>query len=342
MTDLVLEWIKENNNPIYNKIAGLIYGCAIADCLGVQVEGRKADEIKERFPTGVTDMPSQDMRGIVHGDWTDDTDQLICLLDTLTETNLNYNMSLFADKIYNWCKHGYPELGDLAGMGLGQLTARVISKDCFKRSPMRAAIEAYKELGHRLAPNGAIMRCGIAAICPQWKSVAIKQCVITHVDCRCIFSSWACVYMCRWLFSDFVPNYYDILSYSDEFIYKKHRKEFDNYARIYKTENLDDMLKLLQLDGEGIGYTLKALGVAFYTLRRIKEQGKSINYKKIILEIINAGGDTDTNAAVAGQVLGSYIGYKALPTDWLYSLKHKQWLDQKIIRLFNVIKEDAS
>lgn len=41
MSDLILEWIGKNNNPIYNKIAGIVYGCAIADCLGVQVEGKK-------------------------------------------------------------------------------------------------------------------------------------------------------------------------------------------------------------------------------------------------------------------------------------------------------------
>lgn len=337
MEDPILNWTEQNT--IYDKIAGLIYGCAIADCLGVQVEGRNSTEIRVLFPNGVMDMPTQDTRGIVHGDWTDDTDQLICLMDTLTETNLMYSDTIFAEKIYNWCKYGYPELGDLAGMGLGQLTARVISKEYFKESPVRAAVDAYNELGFTLAPNGAIMRCGIAACSLDWSNVAINQSRITHIDGRCVYSSWACVKICRELLFNRVPDYKEIILQSRGFIKTKHTVEFDKYCSIYKTKNTDDMLDLLQLDGEGIGYTLKALGVAFYTLRKIYELRESIDYEKIILTIINAGGDTDTNAAVAGQILGSYIGYKALPSKWLYVLKHKQWLDEKIIRLFKVIEK---
>lgn len=284
-------------------------------------------------------MSDTGIRGILSGDWTDDTDQLICLLDTLSETELKFNMSLFAEKIYNWCKKGYPELGDIAGMGLGQLTARVISKDYFKRVPMRAALEAYNELGSTLAPNGAIMRCGIAACGIDYNSIAIRQCITTHVDCRCVFSSWACVKICRELMFDRIPDHYKIIFNSNEFIKNKHKSEFDKYTTIYYSSDLNNILTKLQLDGEGPGYVLKALGCAFYTLRRIQESEKDVNYKKIILDIINAGGDTDTNAAVAGQILGAYIGYQALPKEWLYKLIHKQWLDEKIIKLFNVVKK---
>lgn len=336
------QWLLKHKNPIYDKIAGLIYGCAIADCLGVQAEGRTVDDIKQYIPGGkVTYMPTADMRGIVHGDWTDDTDQLILLMDTLSENDLVFNEKVFAEKIYNWCKHGFPELGDLAGMGLGQLTAKVISKDYFKRTPVRAALDTYVELGCDLAPNGAIMRCGISAISSNWRHTAIRQSLITHTDCRCVYSSWACTLICHSLLYDKIPDYKTILDSSVDFITKKKQSAFDEYKAIYSGE-LSDMLVNLKLDSNGIGYTLKTLGVAFYTLRSISKCLSATSYEDIVLSIINKGGDTDTNAAVAGQILGSYLGFSKLPKKWLDKLLHKNWLDKKIIKLFSVIEKKIS
>lgn len=42
-----------------------------------------------------------------------------------------------------------------------------------------------------------------------------------------------------------------------------------------------------------------------------------------------AGGDGDTNCAVAGSLLGALIGYSNLPSGWLQDLKHHDWLLSK-------------
>ena len=39
-----------------------------------------------------------------------------------------------------------------------------------------------------------------------------------------------------------------------------------------------------------------------------------------------AGGDADTNGAVAGALLGCKVGVDKLPPEWM-ALKHKDWLD---------------
>ena len=43
-----------------------------------------------------------------------------------------------------------------------------------------------------------------------------------------------------------------------------------------------------------------------------------------------AGGDADTNCAVAGSLLGAYLGIEALPTQWIDGLAHRQWLERKV------------
>ena len=43
-----------------------------------------------------------------------------------------------------------------------------------------------------------------------------------------------------------------------------------------------------------------------------------------------AGGDADTNCAVAGSLLGAYLGVEALPAQWLNGLARREWLERKV------------
>jgi hypothetical protein len=40
-------------------------------------------------------------------------------------------------------------------------------------------------------------------------------------------------------------------------------------------------------------------------------------FKDLIAEVIKKGGDTDTNACIAGGLIGSILGFKNLPKDYL-------------------------
>ena len=50
------------------------------------------------------------------------------------------------------------------------------------------------------------------------------------------------------------------------------------------------------------------------------------SFKEGILSIVNAGGDADTNAAVAGALLGAKYGYEGIPAPYRSSLLRKQEL----------------
>ena len=41
----------------------------------------------------------------------------------------------FAEKIYNWMKNGFRELGDYAGLGIGSTTDSVLNNPQFKEDP---------------------------------------------------------------------------------------------------------------------------------------------------------------------------------------------------------------
>ena len=64
------------------------------------------------------------------------------------------------------------------------------------------------------------------------------------------------------------------------------------------------------LDGWDMGYTLKAMQVALWCARR------TADIEEALIAVVNAGGDTDTNGAVAGAVLGARFGLDAIPKRW--------------------------
>ena len=81
-------------------------------------------------------------------------------------------------------------------------------------------------------------------------------------------------------------------------------------------------LRYLHLDErDKIGYTLKCMGAGFWALRQS-------DFRAALEEMVYEGGDADTNAAVAGALLGCKLGMKALPKSWMKNLLHKQWLDR--------------
>jgi len=63
-------------------------------------------------------------------------------------------------------------------------------------------------------------------------------------------------------------------------------------------------------DGENIGWVLIALQNAFYELLHAP------SFEEGVIRTVMRGGDTDTNAAIAGALLGAVHGRSAVPARW--------------------------
>ena len=92
-----------------------------------------------------------------------------------------------------------------------------------------------------------------------------------------------------------------------------------------------------------IGYVYKCLGSAILALRFGMRQTASqfpISpdvFENIITDLIMCGGDADTNACVAGALLGCLVGYSCLPPTWANGIAHKEWLCKKTERFGRMV-----
>ena len=83
---------------IYDRMMGCLYGQAIGDALGLGGEGQYADGMKRMYPNKLQRydeiIPFAHVRLWKPGEFTDDTDQMLCILNAL--------FVLFADELFHW------------------------------------------------------------------------------------------------------------------------------------------------------------------------------------------------------------------------------------------------
>ena len=379
---------KVTKDNIVNRIKGMIYGHCLGDAVGLITEFKiKADKPIIKFPY------TEPIDNYQVCDWSDDTDHLILVMQTLIDTadidcqNINNILNTFAVRLKHWAEKGFPELGDTKGLGIGGTTSVILKHEKYSTNPVEAATDIWCKSGKRLAPNGSLMRTSILSALDKPTLVekfSFHLSLITHVDPRCISS---CVFLNSCLYSlihenapiDIIvaraataskkyididiagvgamaasppttptistaapplstpsvtstasapsePDYRTISGGS----FKSRNDEMAWWVKTGYTKTINE----LKLDEPGkIGYVFKCLGSVAYSLQVLKyaqTNNQLPSFKKIIIKIAEECGDADTNCAVAGAVIGAYIGYDRLPRDWLEALPHKKWLDSYI------------
>lgn len=80
-----------------------------------------------------------------------------------------------------------------------------------------------------------------------------------------------------------------------------------------------------------MGYTLKTLSVAIWALFHAQ------SFEDGLLSIVNAGGDADTNAAVACSILGAKFGYDSIPFKYVKGLICKSRLEKLCEDIINIL-----
>lgn len=317
----------KNKGEFIDKIKGVIYGHAIGDAIGLGTEFMTKEHIKYYYPNGYDNYqqiePDKHRSSWKKGEWTDDTDQMLCILESIIAKKVVDEIDI-AKRIHYWAFNG--------GRGIGQTVYKVITDHEFMFNPHKVSKKVWVASGNKAAANGAVMRTSILGVWDYNNQDKVKEnsdkvSKITHYDPRCTGSSYIICYLISELIKGNTKN-------------KELVKKLLEIAQLYDTRieeyiNLSTNKKIgkLKLDEQNsIGYTLKAMGAGIWALHQK-------DYKSAMLEIINEGGDADTNGAVAGAVLGAKFGYSKLPQNWVDGLLNKDKLNLLIDRFIIAMEE---
>ena len=303
---------------------GALLGLAAGNLLGLPMEGASYRDIGRRYPEGVTEIDSLE----VSRPLDDDLAQAVDLGEALLAGG-DYTGE-FAQRLVRWRREN--------GRGIGITTSEVIDELERGRELPEPARIIY-ERKNRIAPNGGVMRCAPVALArysaPELLvSDSAVTCAVTHIAPTC---QWSCIIVnaaIALLLRGVAPDLRALLAAaqadgapnlaaaaSDDGIPSA---VLDSVSSGYPVAAGPDWLRR---DQRLIGHTLLALQAGLWAAVTPH------NLEDALVGIVSAGGDTDTNGAVAGAVLGARYGASAIPQRWLDCIPQRERIETLACRL---------
>ena len=309
------------NEILIDKLKGTIYGQAIGDALGLGTEFMTDEDMAWKYPNGITHysdiFQDRHRKRWKIGDWTDDTDMMLCIANAVVKDK-GVNLTSIAQNFKDWAM-GEP-------MGIGETTYKVLALADYVEKPFEVSRMIW-EMGHRKgAANGGLMRTSVVGTFPKAvEECAASICRLTHYDPRCVGS---CVIVSQLIHSliykDVGLSYHEMIDIAMK--YDERIVEFVDLA-------LSQDIRALELqDDDSVGYTLRCLAAALWTYWHAK------SFQDGLLAVVRAGGDADTNAAVACAILGAKYGYESIPEEYKEGLIYRDQLDSVIAGLRCIVE----
>ena len=310
----------DGNLSVKSKMLGCLYGQAIGDALGLGSEFMTKSEVRKSYPDGLShyeQIVSDSHRSRWQkGAWTDDTDMMLCVMDGFE--NGHFNIAKIAGNFKNWFED--------EPMGIGSHTYKVLCMADYVENPEEAS-KLWWELSRRQsAANGALMRTSVVGLSkknvePQAESI----CRLTHFDPRCIGS---CVIISN-IIHNLVWNHKE-LSLS-EIIAIADRYDDRIVEWIEMAYDYHDIASLELDEKYTRGYTLRTLAAALWCYSH------SEDFISGMIDVVNEGGDADTNAAVACAVLGAKFGYDSIPPYYILNLRHESQYRKNVMHFIEEV-----
>jgi len=312
----------KNCDNILDKIKGAIYGHVIGDALGLATEFMDKAEMDRAYPHGVrfySDMCHDSHRKRwIAGEWTDDTEMMLCIANAFIEDKGGVDLSHIARNFKDWASDN--------PRGIGLNTFKVLSIGDYVEKPLEVSKLIWELNRRQSAANGGVMRTSVVGLFPNdVEKHAADICRLTHYDPRCVGSCVIVSELIHSLVYDCQPlSFEKIIEIADK--YDERIKKFVIIAKDGALDSLD------LADEKSMGYTLKTLAVALWAYWHCT------SFEEGLLTVVNAGGDADTNAAVACAILGAKFGYNSIPIDYIDGLIHKDQLEKVTSGIIDYIK----
>lgn len=266
------------DEPRFARAAGCLLGQVIGDSLGSLVESKSAAEIARDFPQGVRELADGGRYHILAGQPTDDSEMALTLARSIIR-HKKYAREAVLDAYRDWLQTRPVDVGATTERGLlGLHTTESES-------------------------NGSLMRIspvGIwAAGDPQRAAAAAREdSALTHPNPTCVEA-------CAGFAAAIAVG-----------VGGGERAAMLDAALAHSSGKARSAISLGAAGtppadfGKNMGWVLTALQNAFCCLF-------SSTFEEGLVMTVSRGGDTDTNAAIAGALLGAAHGRQAVPPRWI-------------------------
>lgn len=271
-----------------NKFMGTILGQVVGDALGSQLEFKSAATIEHHNLSYLAhEMVGSPVWGTSAGQITDDSEMAIAALSSISDHG-GYSKEGARAAYIDWLRSGPFDCGMTIGGALRTGIPSTTSRS-----------------------NGSLMRCSTIAL---WGSTTTDEATlkalqddarITHLDPVVVDSTVLYGMTIRYALTNDCTRE-DIFDYAKnlaqhlnvhEIVHEYLRRS--EHARPADTDN-----------GYQAGYCMVAFQHAFYSLV------SNETFAEAVSNTILTGGDTDTNAAIVGALLGSVVGSAQIPSSW--------------------------
>ena len=315
--------MNSNQTNLINRIRGCLFGGPVGDALGTRYEfsthnialNNVATDIKNC--AGHLDMLGGGPFGLKPGQYTDDSELGMCLAQALINNNGQYDANLVAKNYIQWFNDGPFDIGSTTMKALrgaenvrdmlkfaGTLNIQSLSNGCLMRL---------------FALPPILLKYYISDNTKELESICTTECALTNPNPIAVT---AVVVYVKTICQILTGETNKTVLYGTAI---KNIMTFGDSGRLIKSiiEHAWDYTNVVPLtSGHKIkitsnkygGYLGKALYLAF------RELFHGNNFEQSLIEIIKNGGDTDTNACIAGTLLGAYYGFDAIPSRWINTL----------------------
>ena len=278
---------------------GSTLGLAIGDALGAPFEFRRRTQVA--FPLPAFELS---WMGLPPGTWTDDTAMAMNLWRSLIEHRGALDLDDVLQRHLAWLASDPPDVG---------IQTRLALQEAEAGTPEGARAVFDRRGPEVSAGNGSVMYCApLGVVRARTPDLLIEEAPalsrLTHWDGRC---QTACLGVTQTVAALVRGEAADAAV-------------LNSLAVLSDREGGEELEFLVgeagrsrQIDGPDQGFTLFTAGIA------LQVAGEERGFEDGLRYVVGLGGDTDTNAAVAGALLGALHGVSAIPPAWLAHLAER-------------------
>jgi ADP-ribosylglycohydrolase len=301
-----------------DRITGALLGVHAGDSLGATLEFCTWEQIQNSYPDGLREIIGGGAFGWAPGHATDDTDLTRAILLAYLDPGEDV-VRAAASTMLEWYTGDWPDRkpGDTPVDVGGATQAGLINY-------RRTGDPRTSGAGQGQAGNGSLMRCIPTALAVPdqaqriWESIQISA--ITHDDPRCTASCAAYNEMVAALVggraTELVPVK-DAVAVGLATAQAQGVKSVVEAIRYGAALSLPAAVQTGQtfLEDDGGGYVLDSLSLAVAAVVDPR------SLEDVLVDVARLGRDADTNAAIAGGLLGARDGASAIPARWTSKLQ---------------------